>query len=465
MYKSSPLSYEYQDSKYEKIFAPILSSSPKSSHPSIQTTSLLSSSEVSGLDFVKFVHPGTVKSDFHTDQLSYDEKVLLLKAEKEEQEYHREIQMTTLINSSSANGNSVVAPPPTSSPVHHGVHSSSRKNIFDRSPNSSSPPMTATPNSLMASLRSTTNTNIGVGRRSCLDASSGPVDNETGSDASSPPPPSTGPLSAPPTSIGGPLSITDFKTEITGPSEYLNTGGTTTGSGGSPISPDTATDETAQFEADKRTIYKHPLFPLLALLFEKCELATQSTECPSTESFNLDIQAFVRHQDREGKPFFTDNHEVNDLMVKSIQVLRIHLLELEKVQELCKDFCNRYITCLKGKMQSENLLRSDYGGYDSDDSGSGGPGGPGSSVGSGASRMMLQGGMSMGLGGPGGGPSPVHMNMNAAQAMAGIAGVGGAGLNSSAAAAAAAAYYHPHHQAAAAAAAAAAAHAHHNGLY
>ena len=56
-------------------------------------------------------------------------------------------------------------------------------------------------------------------------------------------------------------------------------------------------------------------------------------------------------------------------MVRAIQVLRIHLLEIEKVQELCKDFCNRYITCLKGKMQSENLLRSDYGGYDSDDSG------------------------------------------------------------------------------------------------
>jgi len=55
-------------------------------------------------------------------------------------------------------------------------------------------------------------------------------------------------------------------------------------------------------------------------------------------------------------------------MIKAIQVLRIHLLELDKVQELCKDFCNRYITCLKSKMQSENLLRSDY--YD----GSGGPG-------------------------------------------------------------------------------------------
>ena len=59
---------------------------------------------------------------------------------------------------------------------------------------------------------------------------------------------------------------------------------------------------------------RHPLFPLLALLFEKCELATQSPECPSSESFNLDIQAFVQHQDREGKPFFTDNHEANDLV-------------------------------------------------------------------------------------------------------------------------------------------------------
>ena len=58
-------------------------------------------------------------------------------------------------------------------------------------------------------------------------------------------------------------------------------------------------------------------------------------------------------------------------MIKAIQVLRIHLLELEKVQELCKDFCNRYITCLKGKMQSENLLRTEYG-YDSPGSPDGG---------------------------------------------------------------------------------------------
>lgn len=126
----------------------------------------------------------------------------------------------------------------------------------------------------------------------------------------------------------------------------------------------------AQFEADKRAVYRHPLFPLLALLFEKCELATQSAECPSSESFNVDIQAFVQHREQDRKPFFGDDPEVDNLMVKAIQVLRIHLLELEKVQELCKDFCHRYITCLKGKMQSENLLRSDYPGYSSASPGS-----------------------------------------------------------------------------------------------
>ncbi|XP_021940659.1 homeobox protein PKNOX2-like isoform X2 [Zootermopsis nevadensis] len=120
----------------------------------------------------------------------------------------------------------------------------------------------------------------------------------------------------------------------------------------------------AQFEADKRSVYKHPLFPLLALLFERCEQATQSAECPNSESFNMDIQAFVQHQERDRKPFLMNDPEVDGLMIKAIQVLRIHLLELEKVQELCKDFCNRYITCLKGKMQSENLLRSDYASYE-----------------------------------------------------------------------------------------------------
>ncbi|OXB56022.1 hypothetical protein ASZ78_015486 [Callipepla squamata] len=123
-----------------------------------------------------------------------------------------------------------------------------------------------------------------------------------------------------------------------------------------------AADPQAQLEADKRAVYRHPLFPLLTLLFEKCEQATQGSECITSASFDVDIENFVHQQEQEHKPFFSDDPELDNLMVKAIQVLRIHLLELEKVNELCKDFCNRYITCLKTKMHSDNLLRNDLGG-------------------------------------------------------------------------------------------------------
>ena len=43
-------------------------------------------------------------------------------------------------------------------------------------------------------------------------------------------------------------------------------------------------------------------------------------------------------------------------MVKAIQVLRIHLIELRKVNELCRDFCSRYINCLKTKIQSDSMF-------------------------------------------------------------------------------------------------------------
>ncbi|KAK2818010.1 hypothetical protein Q7C36_021943 [Tachysurus vachellii] len=121
-----------------------------------------------------------------------------------------------------------------------------------------------------------------------------------------------------------------------------------------PVSADPQTP----MEAQKAAIYRHPLFPLLALLFEKCEQSTQRSECVTSASFDMDIQNFVRSQDKENKSFFSEDPELDNLMVKAIQVLRIHLLELEKVSDLCKDFCSRYIACLKTKMNSETLLSS-----------------------------------------------------------------------------------------------------------
>ncbi|CAL8372246.1 unnamed protein product [Gadus morhua 'NCC'] len=131
-------------------------------------------------------------------------------------------------------------------------------------------------------------------------------------------------------------------------------------------------------------IYGHPLFPLLALVFEKCELATCSprdsvsfsgtshlpgmtnhSDVCSSDSFNEDIAAFAK-QIRSEKPIFSSNPELDNLMIQAIQVLRFHLLELEKVHDLCDNFCHRYITCLKGKMPTDLVMDDREGGSKSD---------------------------------------------------------------------------------------------------
>ncbi|XP_075569440.1 homeobox protein Meis2 isoform X16 [Pelecanus crispus] len=71
---------------------------------------------------------------------------------------------------------------------------------------------------------------------------------------------------------------------------------------------------------DKDAIYGHPLFPLLALVFEKCELATCTPREPgvaggdvcSSDSFNEDIAVFAK-QVRAEKPLFSSNPELDNL--------------------------------------------------------------------------------------------------------------------------------------------------------
>uniref|UniRef100_A0A8C5MSX8 Homeobox domain-containing protein n=1 Tax=Leptobrachium leishanense TaxID=445787 RepID=A0A8C5MSX8_9ANUR len=120
---------------------------------------------------------------------------------------------------------------------------------------------------------------------------------------------------------------------------------------------------------------RHPLFPLLALVFEKCELATCSPrdnsgsfpggDVCSSDSFNEDIAVFAK-QVRTEKPLFSSNPELDNLMIQAIQVLRFHLLELEKVHDLCDNFCHRYITCLKGKMPIDLVIDDRDGSCKSD---------------------------------------------------------------------------------------------------
>ncbi|XP_074640050.1 homeobox protein Meis1-like isoform X2 [Tubulanus polymorphus] len=143
----------------------------------------------------------------------------------------------------------------------------------------------------------------------------------------------------------------------------------------------TSTQPDSQLKRDKDSIYGHPLFPLLALIFEKCELATCTPRDPgvaggdvcSSESFNEDIAVFSK-QARQEKPFFSANPELDGLMIQAIQVLRFHLLELEKVHELCDNFCHRYISCLKGKMPIDLVIDEREGINSKSSSGSENPG-------------------------------------------------------------------------------------------
>ncbi|KAH9415282.1 Homeobox protein Meis2, partial [Dermatophagoides pteronyssinus] len=163
-------------------------------------------------------------------------------------------------------------------------------------------------------------------------------------------------------------------------------------------------------------LQKHPLFPLLALIFEKCELATCTPREPgvtggdvcSSESFNEDIAVFAK-QIRQEKPYYVPNPELDSLMVQAIQVLRFHLLELEKVHELCDNFCQRYISCLKGKMPIDLVIderdtKPDLvDNNNSSSNGSGGPPGIGIGGGSSSSNGGMMSGRNCSGGGGGGG--------------------------------------------------------------
>jgi len=137
-------------------------------------------------------------------------------------------------------------------------------------------------------------------------------------------------------------------------------------SSGTPVMPEIPqklqNEQDLKLSAHKEAIYKHELYPLLDLVFQKCELATSTPRDPqqispqtpdvlSSESFNEDINCFAQRIQEENRSWnFDATNEVDNLMILAIQVLRFHLLELEKVHELCENFTSRYINCLKGKM-------------------------------------------------------------------------------------------------------------------
>ncbi|CAD5223289.1 unnamed protein product [Bursaphelenchus okinawaensis] len=117
-------------------------------------------------------------------------------------------------------------------------------------------------------------------------------------------------------------------------------------------------DEELKRQKDK--IRAHPLYPFLTVLFERCELATstprdfskdpQSRSESAADAFKDDLMSFIETRKHEEPIYYAPNPELDKLMLNAIQVLRLHLLELEKVHELCDSFCQRYVQNLRDHM-------------------------------------------------------------------------------------------------------------------
>ena len=67
-------------------------------------------------------------------------------------------------------------------------------------------------------------------------------------------------------------------------------------------------------ENQKLLVYRHPLFPLLGKIFEECELATNSLDAVNSQAFDQEIKTFITLQAKEGKPFFTDDADTDQLV-------------------------------------------------------------------------------------------------------------------------------------------------------
>ena len=72
---------------------------------------------------------------------------------------------------------------------------------------------------------------------------------------------------------------------------------------------------TRKFALHERLLYfRHPLFPLMALMFERCEQASATPDTSGMDNFDSDIQAFIRHQEKENKSLLVDDDQLNNLV-------------------------------------------------------------------------------------------------------------------------------------------------------
>ncbi|KAM3726726.1 Homeobox protein [Dirofilaria immitis] len=112
--------------------------------------------------------------------------------------------------------------------------------------------------------------------------------------------------------------------------------------------------ETTEFmEACSSAIKNHKLFPIVELMSKKCEVATQNL---SEASFTMDDVFQQLAEMTSNGDESLGNSELDVFLINSIIMLRLHLLELEKVAELCDDFKTKYLQTLRKKMTQESMI-------------------------------------------------------------------------------------------------------------
>lgn len=103
-----------------------------------------------------------------------------------------------------------------------------------------------------------------------------------------------------------------------------------------------------QMKREKDLIYAHPLFPLLTLLFQKCELATCTPREPPQEgggvdpaahlcsaaSFDEDVMEFRKTVQGQNKPFYVPNPEL-DSLVSGMQLGELAIFTINAVSFRC----------------------------------------------------------------------------------------------------------------------------------
>uniref|UniRef100_A0A1I8FPP4 Meis_PKNOX_N domain-containing protein n=1 Tax=Macrostomum lignano TaxID=282301 RepID=A0A1I8FPP4_9PLAT len=118
--------------------------------------------------------------------------------------------------------------------------------------------------------------------------------------------------------------------------------------------------------------------PLLCLIFEKCELApvhraeigaASRQQAVTSQSFEQDIAEFAQRElENSDKSIYSAATRIlTRCMIQAVQVLRFHLLEIEKVHELCDNFCSRLHLLPEGQDAMDLVVEEGAGGGQRDE--------------------------------------------------------------------------------------------------